>query len=123
MPTPPRSVKPASGMNTLMDHIRLAYRAKIEQVKEKNQQPGAREQLVQLLTFDGFIQFANKYLSEINPPVESFAASVGLGLRLADSTRVLLSNHAAQTAPAGGMAPDNDNYLITRGDQTTTTED
>jgi hypothetical protein len=62
---------------------------------------------------DHFVAFCENYLATTNPAVEPFYAPVGLGLRLANNDKVLLS--AGPEQETTGDMQDSSSVKITNG--------
>lgn len=74
----------------------------------------AQAQFQKLKSFTGFIEFCENHLEEVNPPIQTWFPGQGVGLVLADGTRVVISR-GAEAPVDGGMQQDT-SMPITTGD-------
>ena len=62
---------------------------------------------------DGFVAFCEKYLSEINPAIESFFPPFSVGLRLSNNVKVVMAGGPSQQS---GQMQDHTSIGISSGD-------
>lgn len=86
-------------IETIMSRLVIEYKKYLkefakEESEDKKKGGSASLALIAARTFDGFISFCEDYLAEINPPTTTWFPGNGVGLILADSTRVVISKSA-----------------------------
>lgn len=110
---------------TLVSHLRDKYTKHLQTLHKQTknaklnakQRAEADKQLQLDKTFYGFTEFCENYLSTVNPAVQTWFAGEGVGLILADQTRVVLAQSSipALSGTTTNMQEDS-SVAITKGE-------
>ena len=85
--------------------LTLMSRLKVEYLNHLQEQGKSDLPVEQAIAVDGFADFCERYLSGMNKPATVWYADDGIGLIMADQTRVTLNRQDPLKANSGQMQP------------------